>query len=56
MADAITGGNDIGLWDLWPASIPEKCGNIAWNVKQVLFDIVMKSHFWNMMFHNTEKT
>jgi len=29
MADAITGGNDIGLWDLWPASIPEKCGNIA---------------------------
>jgi len=25
-------------------------------MKQVLFDIVMKSHFSNMMFHNTEKT
>jgi len=24
MANAITGGNDIGLWALWPASIPEK--------------------------------
>ena len=24
MADAITGGNDIGLWALWPANIPEK--------------------------------
>ena len=24
MADAITGGNDIGLWALWPAIIPEK--------------------------------
>jgi len=23
MADAITGGNDIGLWALWPASIQE---------------------------------
>ena len=23
MADVITGGNDIGLWALWPASIPE---------------------------------
>jgi len=22
MADVITGGNDIGLWALWPASIP----------------------------------
>jgi len=56
MADAITGGNDIGLWALWPASIPGKYGNIGWNLKQVLFDIVMKSHFWHMMFHNTEKT
>ena len=27
MADAITWGNDIGLWALWPAKIPEKCGN-----------------------------
>jgi len=25
MADA--GGNDIGLWTLWPANIPEKCEN-----------------------------
>jgi len=25
-------------------------------MKQILFDIVMKSHFLNMMFHNTEKT
>jgi len=24
MADAITGGNDIGLWALWPANMPEK--------------------------------
>ena len=46
MADAITGGNDtIGLWALWSANIPEKCGNISWNMKRVLFDIVMKCHF-----------
>ena len=34
-----------------------KCGNIGWNMKQVLFDIVMKSHFWNMMFqqHNKDR-
>jgi len=25
-------------------------------MKQVLSDIVMNSHFWNMMLHNTEKT
>jgi len=24
MADAITGGNDVGLWSLWPVSVPEK--------------------------------
>ena len=24
MADAITGGNNIGVWALWPANIPEK--------------------------------
>jgi len=24
MADVITGGNDIGLWALWPANIPDK--------------------------------
>jgi len=24
MANAITGGNDIGLWAVWPANIPEK--------------------------------
>jgi len=24
MADTITGGNDFGLWALWPANIPEK--------------------------------
>jgi len=29
MADAITGGNDIGLWALCPAYISEKCGNIG---------------------------
>ena len=29
MANAITGGNDIGLWALWPANIPGKCGNIG---------------------------
>jgi len=45
MADDITGGNDIGLWALWPANIPKKCGNIGWNMKQVLSDIVMKSRF-----------
>jgi len=45
MADAITGGNDIGFWVLWPANIPEKRGNIGRNVKQVLFDIVMKNRF-----------
>jgi len=45
MSDASTGGSDIGLWALWPANIPEKCGNIAWNMKQVLFDIVMKIIF-----------
>jgi len=45
MADATTGGNDIGLWAFWPATVPEKCGNIGWDMKQVLFDIVMKSHF-----------
>ena len=45
MTDAITGGNDIGLWALWLANIEEKNGNIGWNLKQVIFDIVMKSHF-----------
>jgi len=25
-------------------------------MKQALFDLVMKSHFENMVFHNTEKT
>jgi len=29
MAAVITGGNDIGLYALWPANIPEKCGNIG---------------------------
>ena len=24
MADAITGGNDIGLWAFWLANVPEK--------------------------------
>ena len=33
MADAITGGNDIGLWALWPANIPENVGILVeiWN-------------------------
>jgi len=55
MADAITGGSDIGLWALWPANLPEEGGNIGWNMKQVLFDIVLK-FILNMMFYNTEKT
>ena len=54
MGDAITGSNDIGLWALWPANMPKKCGNIGWNMKQVLFKIAIKIHFWNMMFHNTK--
>ena len=56
MADVITGGNDIGLWALWPTNIPEKWGNIDWKMKHVLFDIVMKSYFKNMTSHNTGKT
>jgi len=39
------------LYSQWNSSlcgpqifIPEKCGNIGWNMKQVLLDIVMKSH------------
>jgi len=43
MADANTGGSDIGLWTFWPANMPEKCGNIGWNMKQALFDVVMKN-------------
>ena len=33
IADAITGGNDVGLWALWPANMPEKCGKLVeiWN-------------------------
>jgi len=45
MANAITAGNDSDLWALWPANIPEKYRNIGWNMKQVLSDIVTKSHF-----------
>jgi len=26
MAHTITGGNDIGLWTLWPAYLPENVG------------------------------
>ena len=29
MADAFTGGNDVGLWALWPANIPQNCVNIG---------------------------
>jgi len=29
MADAVAGGNDIGLWALWQANIPEKSRNIG---------------------------
>jgi len=29
MADAITGGNHIGLWALWPANIPENTGIVV---------------------------
>jgi len=29
MGDASTIGNDIGLWALWPANIPEKYENIG---------------------------
>jgi len=42
MADAITGGNDIGLW---LANIPEKMQEFGWKMKQVLFDMVIKSYF-----------
>ena len=56
VADAITGDDDIGLWPTGQPIYRKKCENVGWNMKQVLFDIVMKSHFWNMMFHNTEKT
>ena len=52
MADAITGGNDIGLWS---ANIPEKCRNIDWKMTQVLFDVVMESYFWTMLFHNQKR-
>ena len=34
----------------------KKCRNIGWNMKQVLFDIVMKRYFQALIFHNTEKT
>jgi len=34
----------------------EKMQEFWLKIKQVLFDIVMKIHFENMMFHNTEKT
>jgi len=43
--DAITGGNDIGLWASGQPIYRKKCGNIGSNMKQVLFGIVMKSHF-----------
>ena len=33
------------LWAFRPANLPEKCENIGWNMKQVLFDIVMKIIF-----------
>ena len=47
MAEAITEGNDIGLWVLWPANIPYtgKKREYWLNIKQVLSDIVVKSHF-----------
>ena len=45
MANTITGGNDIRLWVLCPTNILKKSGNIGWNLKQVLFDIVMKVIF-----------
>ena len=45
MADVITGGNDIGLWALWPASIPEKMREYWLRYKTAFFNIVMKSHF-----------
>jgi len=31
MAEAITGGNDIGLWALWPANIPKKMREYSLN-------------------------
>ena len=45
MANTITVGNDIRLWVLCPTNILKKSGNIGWNLKQVLFDIVMKVIF-----------
>jgi len=45
MADTITGGNDIGLWALWPVNIPEKIREYWLKYEQVLFDTVMKIIF-----------
>ena len=47
MADAITGGNDNGLWALWPANIPGKNRLREYWLKHEtgLFDILMKRHF-----------
>jgi len=45
MADAITGGNDIGLWAHWPANIPEKMREYRLKYETGFFDIVMKIIF-----------
>jgi len=42
MDNAITAGNDIGLWS---AIIRERMREFCWKKKQVLFDIMMKTHF-----------
>ena len=53
IADAITGGNDIGLWVLGPVNVPEKLQEY-W-LKYETDSFVMKSLFQNMMFNNREK-
>jgi len=46
MADAISGGNDIGLWVLWPANIPEKNAGILVEIWSRFFLIL----WWKSFF------
>jgi len=56
MADAITGGNDIGLCALWPANIPEKMWEYWLKYEKDSFWSCGEKSFYNMMFHNTATT
>jgi len=53
MADAITGGNDIGFWS---ANAAEKMRECRLKNKTGSLNIVVRSYFLTMMFHNTDKT